>query len=333
MVMKSTDSGISQRTNVYAEGKMLEHAQPVVVLDKFGATKPMPKNKSTTIKFRRAVPLTPPTTPLSEGVTPAARGITFEDVTGTLAQYGDVLSLTDVIEDTHEDPVLNEMVMLAGESIGATTEKLTWGVLSGGTSVFYSGGADRDEVDEPISKDLQRKITRYLRANKAKKFTKILSSSTDYGTEAVEAAYIAVAHTDLESDIRNMSGFIPTADYGTRKLVCEQEIGSVEDVRYVLSPDLDPFLGEGPAVGSTGMLASDDTNLDVYPVLFLGMDAYGTVPLRGQGAVEPSIIPVGQKTKDDPLGQRGYVGWKTWFLAMILNQSWLARAEVAVTDL
>jgi N4-gp56 family major capsid protein len=45
----STSPGISQRTNVYAERQMLKHAAPVVVLDKFGMTKPMPKNKSTTI--------------------------------------------------------------------------------------------------------------------------------------------------------------------------------------------------------------------------------------------------------------------------------------------
>lgn len=333
-MVKSTDSGISQRTNVYAEGKMLEHAMPVVVLDKFGVTKPMPKNKGVAITFRRAKSLTPVTTPLVEGVTPASRAVEFEDVSGTLKQYGDVLELTDVIEDTHEDPILNEMVQLAGENIGATTEQLTYGVLSGGTNVFYAGGvASRSLVASELTKDLQRKVTRFLRAQKAKKFTKILSSSTNYGTEAVEAAYIAVAHTDLESDIRNLNGFIATADYGNRKVVCEQEIGSVEDVRYVLSPDLDPWLAAGVAVGSTGMVAADDTNVDVYPVLFFGMNAYGTVPLRGQGTVEPSIIPVNQKSKDDPLGQRGYVGWKTWFLAMILNQAWMARAEVCASDL
>jgi N4-gp56 family major capsid protein len=49
--------------------------------------------------------------------------------------------------------------------------------------------------------------------------------------------------------------------------------------------------------------------------------------------VEPSIIPVGQKTKDDPLGQRGYAGWKMYHVAVILNDLWMERLEVAVTDL
>ncbi len=64
------------------------------------------------------------------------------------------------------------------------------------------------------------------------------------------------------------------------------------------------------------MASTSGTSADVYPILVFGENAYGTVPLRGMGSVEPSIIPVGQKTKDDPLGQRGYVGWKSWHLCL-----------------
>jgi len=52
-VTTSTSSGISQRTNVYAEREMLKHAGPTMILDKTAKAKQMPKNKSTTIKFRR----------------------------------------------------------------------------------------------------------------------------------------------------------------------------------------------------------------------------------------------------------------------------------------
>ena len=50
-------------------------------------------------------------------------------------------------------------------------------------------------------------------------------------------------------------------------------------------------------------------------------------------AVEPAIIPVGQKDKSDPLGQRGYVGWKSWHLTLRLNEVWMTRLEVAVSSL
>ena len=174
-------------------------------------------------------------------------------------------------------------------------------------------------------------MLRTLKANKAQKITRSLSPSSDYGTRAVEAAYVAVAHTDVESDIRNLPGFKTTAEYGTRSPISEYEIGSVEDVRYLLSPDLNPFLDAGGAKGT--MVSTSGTSADVYPIVYFGQDAWGMVALRGQGAVSPTIIPVGQKTKDDPLGQRGYVGWKTWHAALILNQAWMARLEVAVSAL
>lgn len=327
----STAPGISQRTNVYAEREMLKHAMPVMVLEKFSMSKTMPTNKSTVLEYRRPLTFDPVTTPLVEGVTPSAQPFGYENVQVTLRQYGMVVGITDVIADTHEDPVLNDATLQAGENIGRTIEQLTYGVLRAGTNVAYSNGSARASVNTAISRDKQRAITRSLKAQKAYKITQILSGSRDYDTTPIEAAFLGVAHTDLESDIRNMAGFTPVAEYGQRKPICNEEIGSVEDVRYVLSPDLDSFPDAGGAAGT--MVTTTGTSADVYPVLYFGKHAYGTVALRGQGAVSPSIIPVGQQTKDDPLGQRGYVGWKTWFAAVRLNENWMVRLEVAVTNL
>lgn len=329
---KYSDAGVSPRTNVYAERQMLKHAGPVIVLDKFGMTRPMPKNKTQTIKFRRPKVFTAATTPLVEGVTPTATQFKYEDVQATLKQYGQVVEVTDVIEDTHEDPVLNDATEQAGENIGRTIEALTYGVVKAGTNVFYANGTSRTDVNTAITLNKQRAVIRALKAQKAMKISKVLDGSVNYGTRPVEAAFVAVHHTDCESDIRNLPGFIPTANYGNRKLVHDYEIGTVEDTRYVCSPDLDPFLAGGSAT-LNGMVSDGGSNVDVYPVLYFGKEAYGVVPLRGQGAVSPSILRPGVRTKSDPLGQRGYVGWKTWFTAVILNELWMARLEVGVTDL
>lgn len=328
----SNSAGLSQRTNVYAERQMLKHAAPVMVLEKTGPLiKPMPKNKGTTIKFRRPIPFEAATTPLQEGVTPTGSAFRYEDVSATLDQYGQVGIITDVIEDTHEDPVLNDLTVQLGENIGRTKELLNYAVLRGGTNVVYANGSSRSDVNTPISLAKQRLVTRTLKAQKAMKVTQVLDASPNYATRAVEAAYIAVGHTDLEADIRNLPNFTPVSEYGNRRTVSDYEIGSCEDVRYILSPDLEPFADAGGTAGS--MVSTGGTNADVYPVLYFGKEAWGMVPLRGQGSVEPTIIPVNQKTKDDPLGQRGYAGWKMWHVGVILNQLWMARLEVAATDL
>lgn len=330
-----TDSGISTRTNVYAEKKMLEYAMPVMVLEKLAVTKPMPKNKTSTIKFRRPIPFTAATVPLVEGVTPQSSAFSYEDVQVSLKQYGMVVEITDVIDDLHEDPVLNDASIQAGENVGRTIEALNFGIVNAGTNVFYANGGARNAVNTPITLAKQRAVIRGLKANKAQPLTQVLSGSPNYSTRPVEAAHVAVTHTDMEADLRNLPNFTPVAEYGIRKTISDQEIGMVENVRYILSPDLGPFTDAGGARAGSGtsMVSTSGTSADVYPIMYFGKEAFGMVALRGQGAIEPSIIPVGQKTKDDPLGQRGYVGWKTYHGALILNQLWLARLECAVSTL
>ena len=106
---------ISPRTAVYSMKRLLKRAIPYLVLEKFGQARPLPRKHSQVVKFRRfeRFPFTPK--PLTEGVTPSARKLQTTDVSATLKQYGDRVEITDVIMDTHEDPVLREAMDILGE--------------------------------------------------------------------------------------------------------------------------------------------------------------------------------------------------------------------------
>ena len=130
----TTYGDISQRTAVWAEGKMLEHAEPILVLEKFADAKPLPKNKAETVSFRRPIPYAVTTTQLVEGVTPVPKQMQYEDVSVTMGQYGDVIQITDRVNDLAEDPVLSDAAMLAGEQAAETKELILWGALKGGTA-------------------------------------------------------------------------------------------------------------------------------------------------------------------------------------------------------
>ncbi len=324
---------ISPRVGIYAHEQMLAHAEPIIVLQKMGAVKPVPKNRGEQVKFRRPKPWTVSTTPLTEGVTPAAGAIQYEDVSVTLAQYGSWVEITDKIQDLHEDPVLNDQMQLAGENAAETLELVTYNTLKGGTSVKYAGGTSRSTVASKLTLALQHEAVRNLQANRAKKITSILGPSTNISTKPIEAAYVAFAHTDVAADIRAMQGFTPTSQYGSRQVLCPEELGSVEDVRYVLSPLFAPFPDSGAAVGSTGLKSTSGSLIDVYPVLFVAKEAFGTTPLKGRSSSEIKVLNPGVPRGGDPLGQRGSVGWKAWFAATRLNEAWMRRTEVGVTAL
>jgi N4-gp56 family major capsid protein len=78
------------------------------------------------------------------------------------------------------------------------------------------------------------------------------------------------------------------------------------------------------------MRSTTGANADVYPVVYLGRDAFGIVPLKGKDSLIPMVVNP-RPASGDPLAQRGTVGWKAMTTAVILNDAWMARLEVACT--
>jgi N4-gp56 family major capsid protein len=325
--------------------ELLKRAAPYLVLEKFGQSYPIPQNNTQTAKFRRYfltgatgsagqwasqsdafyVPLA--TTPLAEGVTPAGNKISHQDYTVQLAQYGDYITITDVVQDTHEDPVLREATQILAEQASYTIETIRYNVLKAGTNVQYANGSQRTDVNTAPTLAMQRKVTTNLIRQNAKPITQVVKSTADFRTEPIEAAFIALCHPDLETDIRSMTGFIPTKQYGTTT-PWENEIGSVERVRYLTSTIFTPWADGGGLKGS--MRSTTGTNADVYPILYIARDAYGIVPLKGKDSLTPMVVNP-RPAPGDPLAQRGTVGWKAWQSAIILQDAFITRAEVAAT--
>jgi N4-gp56 family major capsid protein len=127
-----------------------------------------------------------------------------------------------------------------------------------------------------------------------------------------------------------MTGFIDVKDYGSIPRF-ETEVGSCEDVRYLTSTIFSSWADGGSPTGAgTTRISTAGSACDVYPILILAKDAYGIVALKGKFAITPMVINP-TPSKSDPLGQRGSISWKTMQTAVILNDNWMYRYEVAAT--
>jgi N4-gp56 family major capsid protein len=241
-----------------------------------------------------------------------------------------LVEITDVIQDTHEDPVLKEAISVSGEQAAKTVETLRYNVLKACTNVFYANDVTaRTSVITAIARADQRRVVRTLERQEAQHITSIVKSTPDFNTESILPAYVGITHVDMTSDIRSLTGFTSVADYG-KISAWETEIGACEDVRYIKSTIFTPYEDAGGSAGTT-FLSTSGTSCDVYPVMFFGKDAYGIIALKGTFAIVPIVInPV--PSKSDPLGQRGSVSWKTWQTTVILNDSWMAVGEFAALD-
>lgn len=354
----SNNVGGSQAARIgKLKGELLAHAIPVEVLGITGMQKQIPKNQSDTVVFRRWLPynqtagtqnrwVAPGTTAspgetaflaphiTTEGTTPSVDNLTATDITVSLNQYSCLYGVTDKTFDMYEDDVPAEMKKQTGERMGLVREMVRYSTLKGMTSLFYGGtGTTKATTNGTISLNMLRKITRSIKANHGKMITSILAPSPNFATAPVEAAYLVFCHTDLEPAIRDLPGFKHVSEYGQRKVVHEMEIGSVESFRFVLSPELVPEINGGAAVGSTGLFSTGGANIDIYPMMIVGEDVWGQVALRGSDSMDVTWIPPGQKDKNDPLGQRGFIGAKFYMNCVILNNGWGSLAWVGTPAL
>lgn len=360
----STYGDISPRTAAYVVKDLLTVALPFLTFEKFGQSKPIPKNSTKSIKFRRyflettftdmggkfneyeyykTTNFNPTNHELTEGTTPSATKLKALDISATLKQYGDRTEVSDVIMDTHEDPVLQQAVERLGEQAAVIIEKVRYNVLIGGTNVFYEldstiSGPARNKVSAPISKTTLQKVVRQFQRNLAKPITGIVKSTPSYGTQAINPSFIAVSHPDLEDDIRNLPGFVDAKDYGGTAMPMENEIGNWHKVRFLTTTIATPVEDAGlpdaslPADKQGKYLSTSGTNLDVYPLLIFAKDAYGIVPLKGMDAITPMVVNA-TPSDSDPLAQRNHVSWKAYQTAIILNDQYMCRVEVACSAL
>lgn len=322
--------------------ELIEHAEPIMAVSKFGKTKPLPQNKTDTILFSRVLPVgydsttgginvTPTSYQLSEGSNPTPITIAYQDLTVSLAKYGVYYKTTEKTELMNERNIPEDMRATAAEGVGSIKEMIVWNQIKGGTSVTYTNSNARTSINTPISLNALEKAKAAINAAHGSHVVTAMKSGPDYGNVAVGRSLLVYSHTNAEHDYRALAGFKDVVDYGSAKPYHDMEIGSVPGYRIILTPMLKPWLGGGSTT-INGMQYTS-ANVDVYASVVVAANAYGHVPLKGRDAMTPFVIPASQRNHANFAAQYGYVGVDFYTACIRLNEFWLNRIEHAVTSL
>lgn len=325
----TTTTQIPVNLQGFYDRNLLERAVPELLYSLFGQVRPVPKNAGTRANFRRYGNLAPATTPLTEGVTPAGSQLSATDIYVTMNQYGDFVTLSDVLLMTGLDGKILDDQDLLGQQAGETIDIVHRTALMAGTTVRYANGvASRSLVDKTIlDVDVDAAI-RALEGNNAKKLRDIKVGGAKINTYPLRPAYIGIAHTDSRKDIEALAGFKSVEEYASQGDVLAAEIGATKNIRWLVTTNGQKWSAAGAAVSGTGLLGT--ANVDVYGTLIIGKNAYGTVPLQKK-TIESIIKQLG--AGEDPLNQRATNGWKAMTACKILNDDWLLRIEHGVSAL
>ena len=299
----TTDAGLSIEMKTYYDDTLIDVAGPELVHDQFADQRPIPKNGGKTIEFRKYDNLKPATTPLTEGVTPDGNKLSMDIITATVDQYGDYVTLSDMLILTAVDNNVVQATKALGNQAGLTLDCVTRDVLCGGTSVFYPDGiTSRSQLtaDSKITVELLFDVAALLKTMHAPK---------------IGGCYVAIAHPYVTADIMKLPGWIDISKYGHTEQIFEGEIGKIAGIRFVES-------------SNAKIWKSAENNcpegLGVFSTMVVGANAYATTEVKG-GGLQTIIKQLG--SGEDPLNQRATVGWKATKVSERLVEQYMVRIE------
>ena len=297
--------GLSVEMKIFYDMTLIDEAQASLVHDQFAQKKPIPQGSGKTIEFRKFASLPKAMTPLTEGVTPDGKSLNVTAITATVAQYGDYITQSDVLELTSIDNTIVEATKLLGRQAGLTLDTITRNVLHSGTNVTYCPKVAADGSETAVTSRSNLDNTCQLTV---KVIQQVVAKLRAQNAPTIDGKYVAIIHPYVAYDLMRDPEWIEAHKYAKPDNLYEGEIGEVAGVRFVQTTEAKIY--ENGVFGS----------------LFMGANAYGVTEISG-GGLQTIVKQKGSAGTADPLDQRSSVGWKAIKTAELLIPNYLVRVE------
>ena len=316
---KGSGNDLSPEMKTFYDKTLIDEAEPSLVHDQFGQERDIPRNGGKTIEFRKFSSLPKAVTPITEGVTPEGNKLNVSAITATVAQYGDFVEVSDLLDLTAIDNVIVETTALLGSQAGRTLDTVTREVLQSGTNVFYAPKVAAGGVETPVTKRSELDKTALLRVKDVFRVAAFLKSMN---APKIDGYYVGIIHPWVAYDLMMEAGdaWQETHKYAKPENIFKGEIGELGGIRFVETTEAKIYNDDTcPADGGSGKLS-------VFGCLFLGANAYGKTKIDG-GGLEMIVKQKGSAGTADPLNQRSTVGWKALKTSELLVPEYIVRFE------
>lgn len=297
--------GLSPEMKTFYDMTLIDEAQANLVHGQFAQKKPIPQGSGKTIEFRKFASLPKATTPLTEGVTPDGKSLTVTAITATVAQYGDYITMSDVLELTTIDNVILEATKLLGRQAGLTLDTVVRNVMHSGTNVTYCPKVAADGTETEVTSRAGLDNTCQLTV---KVCQQVVAKLRAQNAPTINGKYVAIIHPYVAYDLMRDPEWIDAHKYAKPENLYEGEIGEVAGIRFVQTTEAKIYEN------------------GVFGTLILGDGAYGDTEITG-GGLQTIVKQKGSSGTADPLDQRSSVGWKAIKTAELLIENYLVRVE------
>jgi N4-gp56 family major capsid protein len=236
----------------------------------------------------------------------------YDVVNATLLQIGSAARASDINTAQQMFKLVKDTVTLMGEECALhldikLADLLVDGALAG--NKVYAGGATSTATLNALSASAGKvTMDEFL---KAATNIKALRGSPIGGT------FKAVTPVQCTLDIQKDADWIDAQNYASPENRIKGQLGKYGSVEFYETSN-----GYIEDLADAAEGTYDSSGTDGYVSFVLGADAFGTVELSGQGPYAPRIYIHDQGDKSDVLNQTIVVGWKAFWVGVVLNSSW-----------
>ena len=267
-------------------------------------------------------------------------GFKRKEIEGTLEKFGFFDEYTQESLDFDTDAELmqhinREMVMGANE---ITEDSLQIDLINAAGVVKYAGNATATAnvgADNLVTyRDLMH-LAIDLDNNRTPKHTTAITGTRMVDTKTIPACRVAYIGSELlptfkaMKDLHNLPAFIPVEKYAAGGTTLTGEVGSVDNFRLVVVPEMLKWAGAGADASADAANYETANKFDVFPILVVGNESFTTIGFQTDGKTVKFKIThkaPGEATADrnDPYGETGFMSIKWYYGFMALRPERIA---------
>lgn len=267
-------------------------------------------------------------------------GFKRKEIEGTLEKFGFFDEYTQESLDFDTDAELmqhinREMVMGANE---ITEDSLQIDLINAAGVVKYAGNATATAnvgADDLVTYSDLMHLAIDLDNNRTPKHTTAITGTRMVDTKTIPACRVAYIGSELlptfkaMKDLHNLPAFIPVEKYAAGGTTLTGEVGSVDNFRLVVVPEMLKWAGAGADASADAANYETANKFDVFPILVVGNESFTTIGFQTDGKTVKFKIThkaPGEATADrnDPYGETGFMSIKWYYGFMALRPERIA---------
>jgi N4-gp56 family major capsid protein len=358
----TTSTTLTNQFQTYFSRELLTLVQQETILDQFAMKNPIPKNNGYAgasqklAMFRFGAPSIGGVQALSEGVAISSsnyRALALNKLEKGLAQYGQVIGLTDILRATDlfnslqqatktsgldmalwvdsviRNTLIGSNLTASGSSIGSAAEgggtfdnsdACNTAAGSGGIKVYGNPATLTTQTFSALNSDTTA-------ANTTMTASAVLDSMTRLKRNRaplINGGYVLATDPRVARDLMRDSDWLNASNYGNKgQPFYKGEVGSIYGCRVVTQTNSFVSTGSGTAADEFVYQASAAggglaVSKDIIASFFFGNEAFGIPALTGDDPLSPKIVITDTPDKSDPLNQLVTVGVKLYFATLRL---------------